>query len=768
MYRKLVVVVLITCACLLPKNVFGQQPVSVIPEPAEVELRPGYFYFKPTSYILVHDMAAFLDAVTFRDLCLKTYKLPLKTLREEAYPKNYIDVRYDSTLQLPDGAYVLDISEDIIRITGKNNGAVLNGLMSLLQLIENKFTNQYQVRCTRIVDHPRFPYRGMHLDCARHFFSVDEIKDYLDYLALFKMNYFHWHLTDDQGWRIEIKKYPLLTEKGSVRPGSMIGHYRDQKFDTIPYGGFYSQEEIKEIVKYAQRRNITVIPEIEIPGHCRAALAAYPQFGCKEDTTYSVGMAWGIYEEVFCLKDETFAFLQDVLTEVLSLFPSPFIHIGGDEVIKTHWNNCIHCKEFMEKHAIENADEAQAYFSNTIAEFLQTQGRTAIGWDEILTGDLSAEAVIMSWRGEEGGLAAARADRPAIMTPNAYCYFDYYQGEPASEPLAIGGYIPLNKVYHWEPVPAQLSLEESTYILGGQANLWTEYISDFDQVEYMLLPRLMALSEVLWSPSTSHNYETFLRKVRAAQPLLDQWNCNYSKSAFAFSAEVDHAENYDGLSVTLRSWNGTTGFDYQYEVDTIRSLFGGVYRTATYNEPILVKDLEFFNLKIPETDSTPSLFLPLRFNKATGKKITLQIPPSGTYPGKGGITLVDGIYGTVHPGWSAAHWLGYSGTNMLVTVDLGNMDTISAVRAGFLNEPHSWIYPPKAMEVMVSTDGKKYTTVGIVPVSATGTYTPVVYKFNPVPARFIQIQAMNFGTIEQDSPGAGHKAWLFVDEISVE
>lgn len=740
----------------------GQQNI-VIPAPAKFEAKPGYFYFKPTSYILVHDMASFLDAVTFRDMAIRLHQLPLKVLKQEAFPTNYIDVRYDSTMDLPDGGYVLDIRDEKILITGKNAGGVFYGLMTLLQMIETKFTNQFQVPCAIVQDHPQFGYRGVHLDCARHFFSVSEVKQYIDYLALYKMNTFHWHLTDDQGWRIEIPDHPKLTEIGAWRSGSMVGHYREHTYDTIRHGGYYTQDEIREVVKYAQRRNITIIPEIEMPGHCRAALAAYPELGCIADTTYTVGQAWGVYQEAFCPKEETFTFLFDVLDDVMALFPSEYIHIGGDEVEKTVWKNCAHCQALIQSKGLKDEHGLQSYFIERIEQYVNSKGRRIIGWDEILEGGLAPDATVMSWRGEEGGIAAAKMGHDAIMTPGSHCYFDHYQGSPALEPLAIGGYTPLSKVYDYAPVPASLSGEQAQHILGAQANLWTEYMYTFDQVEYMLFPRLMALSEVLWSPSTTRDYRNFMRRVKHHFSILDKLECNYSRSAFSYSASVDPTADYSGVQVTLRSWDERPNFVYGYISDAmpVPNLSRAIYST-----PLPVNSTGLFGIVIPATDSTAEFELKLYLTKSTGKRSVLTEPASKQYPGKGAFTLVDGITGTVKPGWSGNEWLGFRGSDMQCTIDLGAADTINAVETGFLNDPGSWIHPPRTMEVAVSMDGKTYSRIGIIEVvHDKQPRVNALYKFPPTAARYVRITATNHGVIEPGNPGAGQRAWLFADEI---
>jgi hexosaminidase len=424
-------------------------------------------------------------------------------------------------------AYQLAIQPEQIVITAQGGQGVFYALTSLYQLMAA--SDDGTIPAMRIEDEPRFAWRGMHLDVARHFFSVDEVKRYLDYLALYKMNTFHWHLTEDQGWRIEIKKYPKLTEVGAWRKGTMVGHYRDQTWDTVRYGGFYTQEDIKEVVAYAQERHITVVPEIEMPGHSLAALAAYPELACTEGP-FEVGTTWGVYEDVYCPKEETFEFLENVLLEVMELFPSEYIHIGGDEVPKKRWKECAYCQELMAREGLANEEELQSWFIQRIERFLNSHGRQIIGWDEILEGGLAPNAAVMSWRGTQGGIEAAKERHNVVMSPGSPCYFDHYQVQPTDEePIAIGGFNPLDKVYAYEPVPSELGPDEAAYIMGAQGNVWTEYMKTFTHVEYMAMPRMAALAEVLWTPPGQKEYADFLARLRLNTRILDYKGVNYAR-----------------------------------------------------------------------------------------------------------------------------------------------------------------------------------------------------------------------------------------------
>ncbi|MEY2692976.1 MAG: hypothetical protein RIT03_1367 [Bacteroidota bacterium] len=425
--------------------------------------------------------------------------------------------------------YQLAITPRQINIHAGSNQGLFYGVQTLLQLMPIQKTSHLQLACVTIEDQPKYAWRGMHLDVARHFFPTSFIKKYIDYLATYKFNTFHWHLTDDQGWRIEIKKYPKLTEQAAWRNGSMVGHYRDQKFDSIRYGGFYTQDDIKEIVAYAAQRHITVVPEIEMPGHAQAALSAYPEFSCTGGP-FEVAKVWGVLDDVYCPKEETFTFLTDILSEVIELFPSTYIHLGGDECPKTRWKNCSNCQQRIQALQLKDEHELQSYFVQRMEKFVNSKGRKIIGWDETLEGGLAPNAAVMSWRGTEGGIAAAKQNHFVVMTPGDYCYFDHYQLDPATQPLAIGGFTSLEKVYSFNPTPAELTPQEAPYILGAQANVWTEYIATEEQVEYMIFPRLMALSEVLWGTAKPLQYPEFAQRVAAHFARLDQKGVRYCKS----------------------------------------------------------------------------------------------------------------------------------------------------------------------------------------------------------------------------------------------
>ncbi len=501
------------------------QPVemNVIPQPASVEFGSGSFLFDRTVAIVAAKPEERAAANILNGRLQQMYGFKLKIARRTSTRS----VRFETTRESsPSGEYRLQVDGQGVRIVGGPAG-LFYGIQTLLQLIPATGTGG--LTYASISDSPRFGYRGMHMDVSRHFQSVDFVKKFIDQMAQYKFNTFHWHLTDDQGWRIEIKKYPKLTEVGSKRPETMLErNFAPYKGDGIPHGGFYTQEQIKDVVAYAKARHITVIPEIELPGHASAAITAYPELGCKTDFKYKVQTTWGIFKETFCPTDVTFKFLEDVLDETISLFPdSPYIHIGGDEVLKDHWKESAFVQELKKKENLKDEHEVQSYFIRRIEKFINSKGKKIIGWDEILEGGVAPNAIIMSWRGMKGGIEAAKAKHDVIMTPNDFVYFDYGQGDPEHEPLNIGSYVPLEKVYSFDPVPPELNAEEGKYVIGGQANIWTEYIKTSSHLEYMAFPRMLALSEALWSRKEGRSYPNFYNRMLATLPRLEKQGVNF-------------------------------------------------------------------------------------------------------------------------------------------------------------------------------------------------------------------------------------------------
>ena len=537
-YLRLLAVLALLCAS---RWCAGQAPVAIIPQPVSTQWHDGHFYINAHT-VLVIDNSERLSANFFNDYLQRFYGLHLAIANEQP-GSNYIRLRGmltpvdDAGPLHPPGYYVLKVEPNAIDITGDTGPGVFYGIQTLIQLLPlSPFTttptgyairsnNGLNIPAVDITDHPRFDWRGLHLDCGRHFFPVEFVKRYIDFIALHKMNYFHWHLTEDQGWRIEIRKYPLLTEVGGCRTGTIIGHAPGTGDDSTEYCGYYTQEQIKDVVKYAADRYITVIPEIELPGHSSAALTAYPYLGCTGGP-YHVQHGFGVFKDVFCAgNDSTFQFLDDVLDEVMALFPAKYIHIGGDECPKDSWKTCPRCQKRIHDLGLHNEEELQSYFVQRIEKYINSKGKQIIGWDEILEGGIAPNATIMSWRGKKGGIEAAKQHHNVIMTPGEYVYFDHSQVRN-DDSLTIGGYLPLEKVYSYEPIPKELAVDEQKFVLGAQANVWSEYMSNPRKVEYMLFPRLSALSEVLWSPKASRDWKDFTTRLPTQFKRYALWGVN--------------------------------------------------------------------------------------------------------------------------------------------------------------------------------------------------------------------------------------------------
>lgn len=530
----------------LPIFVFAQshnQEISIIPKPVEVTKSVGFFELKENSKILItnSDLRNSTLATQLKDL-LDTatwFDLPIVSkVSEQDTVVSLVQAPLSQTKN-PE-AYTLSVTPAKVEITAATEQGLFYGIQSLRQLfpveIEHRDpsfiprTFAWKIPAVEIFDEPRFGYRGMHLDVGRHFQPIGVVKKYIDLIAMHKMNRFHWHLTEDQGWRIEIKKYPKLTEIGAWRDSTSIRRPVGDlaSYDNKRHGGFFTQDEIREVVAYAKSKYITVIPEIELPGHSSAALAAYPELGCV-DKEYKVQSTFGIFEDIFCPKEETFTFLENVFDEVLELFPSEYIHIGGDEAPKKQWEKSEFAQSVIKREGLKDELELQSYFVQRIEKYLNSKGRQIIGWDEILEGGLAPRATVMSWREEVGGIEAAKMKHDVIMTPWSTNYFDHYQADMATEPLAIGFFTPLTQVYNYEPIPKELTEEEGKYVLGAQGNLWTEFIHTPEKIEYMVLPRMTALSEVLWTPKEDKDWFSFWGRLQIHFQRLDNLGVNYAK-----------------------------------------------------------------------------------------------------------------------------------------------------------------------------------------------------------------------------------------------
>ncbi|MEZ4796445.1 MAG: family 20 glycosylhydrolase [Flavobacteriaceae bacterium] len=737
--------------------------VLIIPQPSEQITSKGKFIINNLTGLRYDDV--FKVSAEF----LKAFIEDGSSIKLEG--SNNISFVKDDTLA--DEGYILEIQPNYINIKAKTDQGAFYAVQSLRQLLPTEFEkgtfqgNNIAIPCVTIKDEPQFKYRGMHLDVGRHMFSVDFIKKYIDGLAMLKMNTFHWHLTEDQGWRIEIKKYPKLQEVAAFRNETLIGHYSDQphQFDGKTYGGFYTQEEIKEVVNYAQSRFITVIPEIELPGHAQAAIAAYPDLGCLGEQI-EVATKWGVFEDIYCPKEETFTFLEDVLDEVLELFPSTYIHIGGDEAPKTRWKNCDHCQSLIKKEGLKDEHELQSYFISRIEKYLNSKGRQIIGWDEILEGGLAPNATVMSWRGINGAIEAAKQQHNVIMTPTSHCYFDYYQSENEDEPLAIGGYLPLEKVYSFNPIPEELNEDETKYVLGAQGNIWTEYMKTSKHVEYMAFPRILAMSEVVWSKQKNKNYPDFVKRVENFYKRLDALNINYANHLYEIEGELISNEN--GLSYQLQTL--TEGKTIQFTSDGSEPTIN----SEAYTKPIPIT--ESVNLKAAVFKSEEKLGTTfsqdMNLHKAVGKKITINKEPHKSYPGSGAKGLVNGISGS-DSRYGDKEWLGFWGEDIEIIIDLGEEMEVNCITTRFYDGNGQWIYCPESIQVGMLDKNKKDIYGMVEQLIEPNIDKCVINSWcdnnekNPIKGRYVKLKIENYGTIPEGKQGAGNKAWTFIDEIIV-
>ncbi len=511
---------------------------KIIPQPAELVNMEGTFTVDADTKILINNESEEMKNVAaFLSQHLEMfYGIENKEVNYSVTaPRKSVFIKLDPSLNTGKEGYHLTVNPKGIIVEAATPNGLFYGIQTIIQLMPavKQQAEEVVLPSVEIKDTPRFAWRGLHLDVGRHFMPKEFVMKYIDYMAMHKLNTFHWHLTEDQGWRIEIKKYPKLTEVGSIRKETLIGHGSNpQNYDGTPYGGFYTQEDIKEVVAYAAKRYVTVVPEIEMPGHALAALAAYPEYGCTGGP-YEVATRWGVFDDVFCAgKDTTFTFLQDIIDEVIPLFPSEYFHIGGDECPKAAWKKCPLCQKRKREEGLRDEHELQSYFVQRIEKYLNEKGKKLIGWDEILEGGLAPNAAVMSWRGTEGGIAAAKQQHYVVMTPGSHCYLDHYQADPKTEPLAIGGFTPLEKIYSYEPIPEELTESEAKFVLGAQGNVWTEYMKTPEQVEYMVYPRAAALAEAVWSPKGSKDYAGFKERMLSQIARYDAYGINYCKAEF--------------------------------------------------------------------------------------------------------------------------------------------------------------------------------------------------------------------------------------------
>lgn len=752
------------------------QTLSIVPYPNEVELTEGTFdataasvtyqaELDEASVNIVKNFAAQLDLVTGKERAVT-----------EGSAEQGFSFMYNS--EIAPEAYELEVTPSAVKVIASSLNGFNYAVQTIKQMLpveiygKQKAKADWTMPCAVINDAPRFGYRGVLIDECRHFFGMEEMKRIIDVLELHKLNRLHWHLTEDQGWRIEIKKYPLLTEVGSKRRGTCIK--KDfTTCDNIPYGEgmWYSQDQIKEIVAYAASKGITIVPEIDLPGHMLAALASYPELGCTGGP-YEVWTRWGVSEDVLCAGNpKIYTFLEDVLSEICELFPSEYIHIGGDECPKVRWETCPKCQAMVRKLGLKDdaKHKAEYYLQSHIMthmeNFLATKGRKVIGWDEILEGKIGPDATVMSWRGEAGGLEAVRLGHDAIMTPNTYCYFDYYQAaDIENEPFGIGGYIPVENCYSYEPIVDSMTEEEAAHILGVQANLWTEYIADSSHLEYMLLPRLAALSEIQWCNKDRKDWDRFYHSADEVCAIYDMMGYTYATHILQVVGDSKFNAEEKAIEVTLTTQGGAP---VRYTLDGKEP----GKSSKLYREPIKINETCTIKAAVQREGLEPRVYeKAFHFNKATGREMTIAHKTHHRYTSETPRNLTDGIRAAEI--YNSGEWSGWYGKPFEAVIDMEGTEPYTSVTLGTLVSKGAYIFNPTGMKVEISEDGETFTEV------ASEQYAPaaqesedgimdVTLEFPETSARYLKVTADCISALPEWHHAAGRRGFLFIDEVMV-
>lgn len=676
------------------------------------------------------------------------------------------------TLDLSDDnaeAYKLIVNDKRVCISGASEAGVFYGIQTLRKSLPVAQDINVNLSAVEIYDKPRFAYRGAMLDVARHFYTVDEVKTFIDMLALHNINRFHWHLTDDQGWRIEIKKYPKLMSVASERKETVVGRWYSGIYDGKPYGGYYTQDELRDVIDYAAKRHITIIPEVDLPGHMQAALTAYPELGCTGGP-YEVRTIWGVSQDVLCVgNDFTLQFVKDVLSEVADIFPSEYIHIGGDECPKVRWEKCPKCQERIKslglksdaKHTKEQ--RLQSYMIQEAAKYLKEKGKRIIGWTEILEGGLVPDATLMSWIGESGGIEAAHQHHDVIMTPNTYLYFDYYQSKKVEdEPLAIGGYLPIEKTYNYEPMPKELTEEEQQYIKGVQANLWTEYIPIFSQVQYMVLPRLGAAAEVQWTDPSKKDYKDFLRRVPHLVAVYDCYGWNYATHVYDVNVDMKADTVNHVLNVQLSTMaDDPIYYTLDGQDPTEKSL--------KYTKPFTIDQSVVLKTMAVHPDRTSKISVDtIRFNKATLKPVVLLQPNESRFSPDGPVVLVDGRNG--NHSFDTGAWLAVADNDLEAVINMQAETILSSASVHVYVRKDAWLFDARGFSVSVSSDNKNYKEVASqeykqMQESDSDGIIEHELSFDPCKATYVKIKVISEKSMPDWHWDAGKAPFLLVDEI---
>ena len=750
----------------------GDNTINVVPYPNEVSIQSGTFNAAGAAFKCSED----IDEASANAIAAFADQLSTVSGIKDAGTGNCFTFTADPAL--PEEAYTLNISKKNVEVKASSLRGFNYAIQTIKQMLpaeiygkEEAQGKDWTLQCAEIKDQPRFGYRGMHLDVSRHFFDIDMVKKYIDVMEIHKLNTLHWHLTDDQGWRIEIKKYPKLTEVGSIRKETIIGHINNSaKYDGTPYGEGYwfSQDQVKEIISYAAAKGIEIIPEIDLPGHMLAALAAYPELGCTGGP-YDVWGRWGIADDVLCAGNEkTMLFLEDVITEVAALFPSEYFHIGGDECPKVRWEKCPKCQAKIRELGLKDTEEfkaehyLQSYVMNRMTSVLEKQGKKIIGWDEILEGEVADNAIVMSWRGTAGGIKAAQMGHDAIMTPNSFFYLDYYQSlDTANEPLAIGGYLPVETCYSYEPYTEEMTEEERAHILGVQANLWTEYIASDDHLEYMLLPRLAALSEVQWCQPENKDWERFLDSADDFCAIYEVAGYNYAKHIFDVRGSVSVEGN--NVLVHLEAQGDTP---IRYTTD------GSVPTedSPLYKAPVAITGSCTFTAKAFRPGHEGTLYKK-EFNghKAMAKTITVNTQAHKNYRGGLPYILIDGMKGPKD--FHSKEWSGWRTEPFEAVIDMDG-ETYSSLTLSTTVVKYDDIFNPQDITVYTSENGTDFTEVAKGEYETEGEKEPngakeYTLEFPETSAKYLKIVANPVQAKPEWHVRPGSKGFLFIDEIIV-
>ena len=773
-FLNYIVSFLLITACSSPsKKEFTIDDISIIPKPLETVLSKGSFTFNKNTKIVLSSASQKSIASEFIQQFKISTGIQLQIVDKNTSQQNVLLFKKDT--MLPKEGYHFTATSSNITIKAADDAGFLYGVQTLRQLLPLTFeadtlqkNSEWSIPNVDIKDTPRFGWRGLMLDVSRHFFGKEYVLKTIDRLAAHKMNVLHLHLIDDQGWRIEIKKYPKLTEIGAWRADKEDLHWNTRNIkrptDSVKYGGFYTQEDIKEIVAYAKTKQITVIPEIELPAHVTSAIAAYPHLSCKnKQVAVPSGGVWPI-TDIYCPgKETTFEFLEDVLSEVLNLFPSKYIHIGGDEATKTNWKTCAHCQQRMRVENLDKVEKLQSYFVKRIEKFINLKGRKLVGWDEILEGGLAPDATVMSWRGFKGGIEAAKKGHDVVMTPGEFCYVNLYQGPYDVEPIAQGGYLPLHKVYNFDPVHESMSVAESNHVLGGQANLWSEFVPTESHSEYMIFPRLAAMSEALWSEKKNKDWADFSSRLLQQFKRYQVQGINYSESAFLISGETKVAIDNKTIHLILQNEFPESEIRYVLNSDDLSK------NTLKYTAPIQVTKTTQIKASLFRNDTPVGrpYVKTIKFHKAMAKKVSYQTKHEKKYVGAGAINLVDGLRGSKN--FFDGKWQGWLSKDMEVTIDLETSQFINKVTVSAMEDQGPDIYYPVQIEVFTSSDGNKFTKQVIFhrPYKANPTTTLGEFELNlpkKTSSRYIKIIAK----VLPKNPEPNRGIWLFIDEIIVE